>query len=330
MLNHPQGRSLDVLVHGRRNRTDHPAVSVAMSYLLANLLSLWRTPKLIPSLAVQVTHHLLILGTITWHHITVWVDEEGIETHIARQETLLTIDIVDESMVEVSTEPLLWRVRLQQFVHQVLEVLSHHRTVVDDVLSLNEVERVMERCGSELHTHLVAQLIERHEVRSVLVLNGHTEAHILQSHLAELLQGSIATVETIVQTTDFIVGLLQALDRDTDTYLRELLRQVDDTVGEETVGRDYDTVALLIKLTYDVLQVRTNERLTTRDVGKIHLRKFPDSLYRDFLLWLRRSLVTITHRATSVASIGHDDRTIQFLFCHNKINLLLFCEKINV
>ena len=29
--------------------------------------------------------------------------------------------------------------------------------------------------------------------------------------------GSIATVETIVQTTDFIVGLLQALNRDTDT-----------------------------------------------------------------------------------------------------------------
>ena len=130
----------------------------------------------------------------------------------------------------------------------------------------------MERCGRELHTHLVAQLIERHEVWSVFVLNGHTEAHILQSHLAEFLQGCIATIETIVQTTDFIVGLLQTLDRDTDTNLRELLRQVDDTVGEEAVGRDYDTVALLIKLTYDVLQVRTDERLTTRDVGKVHLR----------------------------------------------------------
>ena len=281
-----------------------------MSYLLTNLLSLWRTPKLIPGLAVQVTHHLLILGTITWHHITVWVDEEGIETHIARQETLLTIDIVDESMVEVSTEPLLRRVRLQQLVHQVLEVLSHHRTVVDDVLSLNEVERVMERCGSKLHTHLVAQLIERHEVWSVFVLNGHTEAHILQSHLAEFLQGCIATIETIVQATDFIIGLLQTLDRDTDTNLRELLRQVDDTVGEEAVGRDYDTVALLIKLTYDILQIRTDERLTTRDVGKIHLRKFLDSLYRDFLLWFRRSLVTITHRTTRIATISYNDSTI--------------------
>ena len=220
-------------------------------------------------------------------------------------------------MVEVSTEPLLRRVRLQQFVHQILEVLSHHRTVVDDVLSLNEIERVMERCGSKLHTHLVAQFIERHEVWSVLVLNGHTEAHILQSHLAELLQGSIATVETIVQTTDFIVGLLQTLDRDTDTNLWKLLRQVDDTVGEEAVGRDYDTVALLIKLTYDILQVRTDERLTTCDVGKVHLRKFLDSLNRDFLLRLRRSLVTIAHRATSVAAVSHDDCTIQFLFCHN-------------
>ena len=42
---------------------------------------------------------------------------------------------------------------------------------------------------------------------------------MLLSHLTELLQGSIATVETIVQTTDFIVGLLQALNRDTDTNL---------------------------------------------------------------------------------------------------------------
>ena len=40
----------DVLVHGRRNRTDHPAITIAMTYLLTHLLSLRRTPKLIPCL----------------------------------------------------------------------------------------------------------------------------------------------------------------------------------------------------------------------------------------------------------------------------------------
>ena len=140
MLSYPQGRCLDVFVHSRSHRTNHPAVTVAMSYLLAYLLCLRRIPQFIPSLAIQVTHHLLILSTITWHHVTIRVDKESIETHITRQQTLLTIDIVDKTMVEVSTEPLLRRVRLQQLVHQVLEVLSHHRTIMDNILSLNEVE----------------------------------------------------------------------------------------------------------------------------------------------------------------------------------------------
>ena len=70
----------------------------------------------------------------------------------------------------------------------------------------------------------------------------------------------------------FVVLAAQALDGDTDADVRELPAQVEDTVGEEAVGRDYDTVTLLIKLTYDVLQIRTDKRLTTCNVCKVHLR----------------------------------------------------------
>ena len=198
-------------------------------------------------------------------------------------------------MIEVSTEPLLRRVRLQQFVHQILEVLSHHRAVVDDVLSLHEVERVVERSRGKLHTHLVGEFIERHKVGRILVLHSHAEAHILQAHLTELLQGSITTVEAIVQSTNLIVGLLQTLDGDTDANLRKLRSQVDDTVGEEAVGRDHDAVTLLIKLTHDVLQVRADERLATCDVGEIHLGQLLDGFYRNLLLRLGRSFVAVTH-----------------------------------
>lgn len=40
-------------------------------------------------------------------------------------------DVVDQTMVKVSTEPLLRTVAAKQFVDQILKVLGNHRTVVD-------------------------------------------------------------------------------------------------------------------------------------------------------------------------------------------------------
>ena len=40
-------------------------------------------------------------------------------------------------------EPLFRAVATEQFIDQILKVLCHHRTVVDDVLRLNKVEAVM-------------------------------------------------------------------------------------------------------------------------------------------------------------------------------------------
>ena len=122
----PSSRLPDVLMHRRRNRTDHPAVTVAATNLCTNLLGLRAVPQLVPSLIVQVAHDFFILGTIARHNIAIRVDEEGIEAHVARQQTLLAVDVIDQTVVKVSTEPLLRAVAAEQFIDQILEVLCDH------------------------------------------------------------------------------------------------------------------------------------------------------------------------------------------------------------
>src|SRR5699024_2987067 len=265
MYQNPSSRLPDILVHSRADRTDHPAVTVAAANLCTNLLCLRAVPQLIPGLIVQVTHDLFILGAVARHDITIRVDEEGIKTHVARQQTLLAVDVVDQAVVEVSTEPLLRAIATEQFIDQILEVFCDHRTVVDDILRLNEVDTVMQRSRSKLHAHLVRNLIQRNQVRSILVLNGHTNTDILHAHFTQLLQCAVTTLVAVLQTTDLIVGLLQTLDRDTNTDLRELLTQINDTICEKTVRGNNDTVRLLVQFTHDIFQISTDERLAAGD-----------------------------------------------------------------
>ena len=143
---------------------------------------------------------------------------------------------------------------------------------MDDVLRLNEVEAVMQRSSCKLHAHLVRDLVQRNQVRSVLVLNGHTEANVLHAHFTQLLQCAVTTLVAVLQATNLIIGLLQTLDRDTNTDLRELLTQINYTICEETVRGNNDTVRLLVQFTHDILQVSTDERFTAGDVCEVHLR----------------------------------------------------------
>ena len=213
-------------------------------------------------------------------------------------------------MVKVSTEPLLRAVATEQLVDQILKVLCNHRAVVDDVLCFNKVEAVMQRSRSKLHAHLIGDFIQRNQVRSIFVLNGHTEANVLHPHLTQFLQRAVTALVAVLQTTDLVIGLLQTFDRDTDTDLRELLAQINDTVGEETVRGNNDTVRLLVQFTHNILQVGADERLAAGDVGEVHLRQFLDGFDADFLFRLGRCFITVAHGATSVAAVSNDDRTI--------------------
>lgn len=155
VLEHPPAGLPDVLVHGRAHRADHPAVAVAVADLRADLLGLVGVPEIVPRLLVEVAHDLLVLGAVAGHDVAVWVDEEGVERHVAGQQARLAVDVVDQAVVEVGSEPLLGAVGPEQLVDQVLEVLGHHGSVVDDVLCLDEVEAVVQRRRGELHAQLV-------------------------------------------------------------------------------------------------------------------------------------------------------------------------------
>lgn len=287
-----------------------------MANVSANILGRLRIPELIPSLLVEVAHDLLILGTVTRHDVTVWIDEERVERHVAGQQAGLTIDVVDEAVVEVGAEPLLGLAALEELVDERLKVLGDHGAVVDDVLGLDEVEAVVERGRGELHAHLVGDPVERHQIGRVEVLHRHAEAHVGVLKLDELLERRVPALVAVRDPADGVVGLLQALDGDADADLGELLAQVDDAVREEAVGGDHDAVGLLVQLTHDVLEVGAHERLPTRDVSEVHLGELLDGLEGNLLVGAAGRLVAVAHGAARVAAVGDDDGAVEFLLCH--------------
>lgn len=316
VLEHPPAGLPDVLVHSRTHRADHPAVTVAVADLRADLLGLVRVPELVPGLLVEIAHDFLVLGAVAGHDVAVGVDEKGVERHVAGQQARLAVDVVDEAVVEVGAEPLLGAIGLEQLVDQVLEVLGHHGTVVDDVLGLDEVEAVVQRRRGELHAQLVGNLVEGHQVGRVEVLHRHAEAHVGVLELDELLERGVAAVVAVLQAADLVVGLLQALDGDADADVGELLAQVDDAVGEEAVGGDDDAVGLLVELAHDVLEVLSDEGLAAGDVGEVHLGELLDGLDGELLLRAAGRLVAVAHGAARVAAVGDDDGAVEFLFGH--------------
>lgn len=287
-----------------------------MANVSANILGRLRIPELIPSLLVEVAHDLLILGTVTRHDVTVWIDEERVKRHVAGQQAGLTIDVVDEAVVEVGAEPLLGLAALEELVDERLKVLGDHGAVVDDVLGLDEVEAVVERGRGELHAHLVGDPVERHQIGRVEVLHRHAEAHVGVLELDELLERRVPALVAVRDPADGVVGLLQALDGDADADLGELLAQVDDAVREEAVGGDHDAVGLLVQLAHDVLEVGAHERLPARDVGEVHLGELPDGLEGNLLVGAAGRLVAVAHGAARVAAVGDDDGAVEFLLCH--------------
>lgn len=322
MPEHPEERLQNVLVHRRGDRTDHPAVAVAGADLLPYRFRLRAVPEFVPFLPIEVAHDLFVFRAVARHDIAVGVDEEGVETHVAREQTLLPVNIVDESVVEVGAEPLLRAVTAEHFIDEVLKILCHHRAVMNDVLRLNEVETVVQARGRELHAHLIREVVERHEVWRIFVLHRHAETDVLHAHGAERFQRLISALETVFKSTDLVIGLFKPLDGNADPDVREFLRQIHDSVREKAVRRDDDAVALFIQFPHNVFQVGADKRLAARDVREVHGREFADCLEREFLLGLRGGFIPVAHRAARVTAVGDDDRTIQFLFSiHIKISL---------
>ena len=116
MADDPPGRFPDIFAHRGRYGADHPAIPIAAAHLSAHALRCGTAPEFLPRLRVEIAHDLLVLGAVAGHHIAVRVNEEGIETHVTGQQTLLPVDIIDESVVEVRAEPLLRTVGIEKFI----------------------------------------------------------------------------------------------------------------------------------------------------------------------------------------------------------------------
>ena len=130
----PDARNPDMLMHGRADGADHPAVPVAAADLPPDALRLRAVPQFIPGLPVQITHDLLLPGAVAGHHIAIGIDEEGVEAHVALQQPLLAVNVVDQTVIEVGPEPFLGAPGTKQLIDQRLEMGCHHGLVIDNIL----------------------------------------------------------------------------------------------------------------------------------------------------------------------------------------------------
>ena len=68
------------------------------------------------------------------------------------------------------------------------------------------------------------------------------------------------------------------------------------------------------ELAYLMVPEDTDSELAASDVCEVHFRQLLNGFDADFLFRLGRRFIAIAHRATRIATISDDDRTIQFLF----------------
>lgn len=102
---HPKRGLPDVFMHGGGGAADHPAVSVAGANLCAHCVGLRAVPHFVPCLCGQIAHDLLVLCAVAGHYVPVGVDEKGVEAHVAGQKPLLTVNVLNQAVVEVRAEP---------------------------------------------------------------------------------------------------------------------------------------------------------------------------------------------------------------------------------
>lgn len=98
-----------------------------------------------------------------------------------------------------------------------------------------KIKTIVQAGRGKLHPHPVGQLVERHQIRRVFILYGHSKPYILHPHSDQLLKRRIAFVKSIRQSPDLIVGILQPLNGDADTYVRKFPAQIKDSVRKKSV-----------------------------------------------------------------------------------------------
>ena len=164
----------------------------------------------------------------------------------------------------------------------------------------------MKRCCCKFHSHIICNMIKRHQILTVHVLNRHAESHIRMSHFNQCFQRIIPTVKPIRNATDLIICLLQSFNTDTDSYFGEFLTECNNAVREISIRRYNNSIALLVKFSYDIRDILPYKRFSTSNIGKCHLRKLLNIFQCNFFTWLGRILKAVTHITSCITPVSHN------------------------
>ncbi len=111
-----------------------------MADLIPDRLGLVRMPQFIPALLSEVTHHKFLACSIAWHYVAERIDKECIAAHVAGEQSLVSVYVIDEAMIEIRSEPFLGRLALQQFIIEFCKVLRNMTTIIYLIVRLMEIE----------------------------------------------------------------------------------------------------------------------------------------------------------------------------------------------
>jgi hypothetical protein len=160
----------------------------------------------------------------------------------------------------------------------------------------------------EFHPHGVGQPIKLDHVLSIAVGYGDAEADILDGHGIQAGKGPDGMVETIIDAAHFIVGRRQPLDGDAHADLiTKAARRLDDAIREIAVRAYDDSLRLGNGFLDDLIDIRTQKRLTSRDVDEGQIRgELFDQVRAELLALQCGVLPCIAHIAFGIAAVGDD------------------------
>ena len=90
-------------------------------------------------------------------------------------------------MVKIRTKPLLRGFALKQLIDQLLKVLCDLVFIINLIICLSEIKRIMQCRRGKLHSHIIGDIVEGHQILAVHILHGHPKSHIRMSHLHQRL-----------------------------------------------------------------------------------------------------------------------------------------------
>ena len=129
-------------------------------------------------------------------------------------------------------------------------------------------------------------------------------------HLHQRLQRLIASVKAVRDSPNRVIRLLQSFDADADAYFGKFFAERNNPVGKISVRRNDNSVRFLIQFSDNLRNILPYKRFSAGDIGKGHLRQFPDVFQRNLLVRPGWVAETVTHIAMGIASIGYDDSAV--------------------